>query len=82
MHYYLIPLITVDAAAVHIQELVENIPDLAVLAEPLLIVRRVLREQIVIPPPLAGYRAGWSDFVRRYFDIGQRASSRYRFFNT
>jgi transposase len=31
-----------------IQELVENIPDLAVLAEPLLIVRRVLREQIVI----------------------------------
>ena len=31
-----------------IQELVENIPDLAVLVEPLLIVRRVLREQIVI----------------------------------
>jgi len=31
-----------------IQELVENILDLAVLAEPLLIVRRVLREQIVI----------------------------------
>ena len=30
-----------------IQELVENIPDLAVLV-PLLIVRRVLREQIVI----------------------------------
>jgi hypothetical protein len=28
-----------------IQELVENIPDLAVLVEPLLIVRRVLREQ-------------------------------------
>ena len=42
-----------------IQELVENIPDLAVLVEPLLIVRRVLREQIVIPaPPLAGYRPG------------------------
>src|SRR6202048_3176642 len=31
-----------------IQELVENQPDLAVLVEPLLIVRRVLREQIVI----------------------------------
>ena len=31
-----------------IQELVENVPDLALLAEPLLIVRRVLREQIVI----------------------------------
>src|SRR5277367_2562726 len=31
-----------------IQELVENIPDLAVLVEPLLIVRRALREQIVI----------------------------------
>src|SRR6187399_116154 len=31
-----------------IQELVENIPDLAALVEPLLIVRRVLRDQIVI----------------------------------
>src|SRR5450830_1715943 len=31
-----------------IKELVENIPDLAVLVEPLLIVRRVLREQIGI----------------------------------
>src|SRR6266404_2900660 len=31
-----------------IQELVENIPDLAVLVEPMLIVRRTLREQIVI----------------------------------
>jgi transposase len=31
-----------------IKELVENQPDLAVLVEPLLIVRRVLREQIVI----------------------------------
>jgi transposase len=31
-----------------IKELVENFPDLAVLVEPLLIVRRVLREQIVI----------------------------------
>src|SRR6266403_1685892 len=31
-----------------INELVENLPDLAVLVEPLLIVRRVLREQIVI----------------------------------
>ena len=30
-----------------IKELVENHPDLAVLVEPLLIVRRVLREQIV-----------------------------------
>src|SRR5713226_6266804 len=31
-----------------IKELVENLPDLAILVEPLLIVRRVLREQIVI----------------------------------
>ena len=31
-----------------IKELVENLPDLAELIEPLLIVRRVLREQIVI----------------------------------
>ena len=31
-----------------IKELVENLPDLAVLVEPLLIVRRVLREQIII----------------------------------
>jgi transposase len=31
-----------------IKELVENIPDLAVLVEPLLVVRRVLREQFVI----------------------------------
>src|ERR1700741_3103278 len=31
-----------------IQELVETIPDLAVLVEPLLVVRRALREQIVI----------------------------------
>src|SRR5438045_491969 len=31
-----------------IKELVENVPDLAVLIEPLLIVRRVLREQIVL----------------------------------
>src|SRR6195256_3101878 len=31
-----------------IKELIENVPDLAVLVEPLLIVRRVLREQIGI----------------------------------
>jgi transposase len=31
-----------------IQELVETIPDLAVLVEPMLAVRRALREQIVI----------------------------------
>jgi transposase len=31
-----------------VKELVENIPDLAVLVEPLFIVRRVLREQFVI----------------------------------
>jgi transposase len=31
-----------------IKELVENLPDLAVLVEPLLVVRRVLREQLVI----------------------------------
>jgi transposase len=31
-----------------IRELVENLPDLAVLVEPLLVVRRVLREQIGI----------------------------------
>ena len=31
-----------------IRELVENLPDLAVLVEPMLIVRRTVREQIVI----------------------------------
>jgi transposase InsO family protein len=31
-----------------IKELVENLPDLAVLVEPLLIVRRALRQQVVI----------------------------------
>ena len=31
-----------------IKELVENLPDLAVLVEPLLVVRRVLSEQFVI----------------------------------
>jgi transposase len=31
-----------------IKELVENLPDVAVLVEPLLIVRRVLREQITV----------------------------------
>ena len=42
-----------------IRELVENLPDLAVLVEPMLIVRRVLREQFCHPaPPLARYRAG------------------------
>src|SRR6202048_2270109 len=34
-----------------IKELVENLPDLAVLVEPLLIVRRALRAQLVIPHP-------------------------------
>jgi len=31
-----------------IKELIENFPDLAVLVEPLLVVRRVLREQLGI----------------------------------
>jgi transposase len=31
-----------------IKELVENLPDLAVLVEPMLVVRLVLREQIAI----------------------------------
>ena len=31
-----------------IKELVEDVPDLAVLVEPLLVVRRVLREQISV----------------------------------
>ena len=31
-----------------IRELVESLPDLAILVEPLLIVRRVLREQIAV----------------------------------
>src|SRR2546421_9263056 len=34
-----------------IKELVENFPDLAVLVEPLLVVRRVLREQLGILHP-------------------------------
>ena len=33
---------------VRVKELVENLPDLAVLVEPMLVVRRVLREQIAI----------------------------------
>jgi hypothetical protein len=33
---------------VRIKELVENLPDLATLVEPLLVVRRVLREQIAV----------------------------------
>ena len=33
---------------VRIKELVENLPDLAVLVEPLLVVRRVLREQLAV----------------------------------
>src|SRR5205823_5139221 len=40
-----LPVICVET---RIKELVENLPDLVVLVEPLLIVRRVLREQIVI----------------------------------
>jgi transposase len=32
-----------------IEEFVEDFPDLAVLVEPLLVVRRVLREQIAVP---------------------------------
>ena len=40
-----------------IKELVENLPDLAILIEPLLIVRRALREQVVILHRLfAGHR--------------------------
>ena len=37
-----------NAIVILIKELVENLPDLAVLVEPLLLVRRVLREQIEI----------------------------------
>ena len=40
--------VTTVKFAARIQELVENLPDLAVLVEPLLIVRRALREQIGI----------------------------------
>jgi hypothetical protein len=42
-----------------IKELVENLPDLAVLVEPLLIVRRVLHEQPVTATPLVVYRPGF-----------------------
>ena len=42
-----------------VRELLENLPDVAELVEPLLIVRRVLREQLGhIAPPLAGHRSG------------------------
>ena len=41
-----------------IRELVESLPDMAVLVEPLLIVRRVIREQLGILHPLAGHRPG------------------------
>ena len=37
-----------------IQELVETIPDLAVLMEPMLVVRRALREQLAADQQLAG----------------------------
>ena len=41
-----------------IKELVGNSPELAALVEPLLVVRRVLREQLRhLASPLAGYRA-------------------------
>ena len=58
-----------------IKELVENFPDLAVLVEPLLIVRRVLREQIVILHRrlLAIVR---EDEVCRRSDDGPRCRSR------
>ena len=39
-----------------IKELIDNFPDLVALVEPLLVVRRVLREQISIPAR-AGCRA-------------------------
>jgi transposase len=35
-------------AEARIRELVENLPELALLVEPLLVVRRVLREQIAV----------------------------------
>jgi hypothetical protein len=41
-----------------IKELVENLPDLAVLVEPLLIVRRVLREHGNRTGPKAGGAGG------------------------
>ena len=42
-----------------IRELVENLPDLAALVEPLLIVRRTLREQFcILASPPAGHRPG------------------------
>jgi transposase len=85
MDNYLIPLITVETAAVHIQELVENIPDLAVLAEPLLIVRRVLREQIVILHRrlLALVQDGAISFADILTSVSAACvSSRYRFLNT
>ena len=41
-----------------IKELIENLPDLAVLVEPLLVVRRVLREQLAFCTAAAGHRAG------------------------
>jgi hypothetical protein len=68
-----------------IQELVENIPDLAVLVDPLLIVRRVLREQIVILHRrlLAFVRDGAISFVDILTSVNAaRVSSRYRFLNT
>ena len=69
----------------HIQELVENIPDLAVLVEPLLIVRRVLREQIVILHRrlLAIVQDGTISFADILTSVNAaRVSSGYRFLNT
>ena len=39
-----------------IKQLVENLPDLALLVEPLLVVRRVLHTDRRPAPPLAGHR--------------------------
>jgi hypothetical protein len=65
-----------------IRELVENLPDLAVLVEPMLIVRRTLREQIVILhrrllaiiPPRRGARV----FSYRIFTSPRATSTRSR----
>ena len=51
-----------------IQELVENVPDLIVLVEPLLIVRRALREffwfcGLELPAKVLLYRQTWQDTV-------------------
>src|SRR5438045_2910280 len=55
-----------------VRELVENLPDLAVLVQPLLMVRRVLRQQVAILPRLL--RGGGEDRQAPRHEEGDRGA--------